>query len=186
MPTTAMNPAASIFPPSSGVPLFKPGAVDKYFQRYQSFGYNPSSETSVLKTFKRLAISQGWSEGRRREEKGKFQTAVDVEFTERVGSGFALEDWQRLAKVIGIEPLPGSITQCRKMIEKENINIYHILHAYRRATEVMSIEDVEACKGITRFRNVAELKRYTQKHKMYYRKEYAKGSVLKGLLRRLK
>ncbi|RVD89682.1 uncharacterized protein DFL_000679 [Arthrobotrys flagrans] len=181
-----MSPAVPTSRPSSGVPLFQPGAIDNYFQGHSSFGYNPSPEASVLRTFKRLAISQGWDEERRKKEKAKFQTAVDVEFTARVGSGFALSDWQRLAKVIGIEPLPVTITQCRKMIKKENINIYHILHAYRRATEVKNIEDVEACKDIRRFKNVAELRKYTLNHGMFYKKEFAKGSVLKGLLKRLR
>ncbi|KAK6512992.1 hypothetical protein TWF506_009154 [Arthrobotrys conoides] len=181
-----MSPPAPTTNSNNGVPLFQPGAIDTYFQSHNSFDYNPTSTTSVLKTFKRLAINQGWDEERRRQEKGKFQKAIDVEFTDRVGSGFLLEDWQRLGKVIGIEPLPGSITQCKKMIKKENINIYHILHAYRRATEVENVEDVEACKDVRRFKTVAELRKYTQNHKMYYQKEFAKGSVLKGLLKHLR
>ncbi|KAK6507713.1 hypothetical protein TWF481_006135 [Arthrobotrys musiformis] len=168
----------------NGVSLFRPGAIDNYFQSHRSFEYTPSSESSVLRTFKRLAISQGWGEDRKQKEKAKFQTAVDKEFTARVGGGFALEDWQRLAKVIGITPLPGSVTQCRKAIKKENINIYHVLHAYRRAREAERIEDVEVCKDIRRFKNVAELRKYTQNHSMFYRKEFAKGSVLKGLLKK--
>ncbi|KAF3275274.1 hypothetical protein TWF970_006995 [Orbilia oligospora] len=178
-----MSPAAAPPSPNEGVPLFQPGAIDKYFQSHHSFSYTPTSSASVLKTFKRLATNQGWGEDRKKQEKEKFQKAVDAEFTARVGSGFELVDWQRLAKVIGVEPLPVSITQCKK---KENINIYHVLHAYRRAIEVKNIEDVQACKDIRRFKNVAELRKYTQKHKMFYRKEYAKGSVLKGLLKYLR
>ncbi|KAK6525910.1 hypothetical protein TWF281_010953 [Arthrobotrys megalospora] len=181
-----MSTALVISRPSGGVSLFQPGAIDKYFQSHRSFGYTPSAEISVLKAFKRLAVNQGWNDKRRKQEKERFQAAVDTEFTARVGSGFALSDWQRLAKVIGIEPLPQTITQCRKTIKKENINIYHILHAYRRATEMKDINNIEACKDIQRFKSVGELRRYTHAHNMFYRKEFAKGSVLKGLLKQLR
>ncbi|KAF3908294.1 hypothetical protein AA313_de0206436 [Arthrobotrys entomopaga] len=169
-----------------GVSLFTPGAVDAYFGSHASFAYQPSSEISLLNSFKRLALNQKWSDEKRKAEKKKFHTAVDSEFTARVGKGFDLKDWQRLAKVIGITPLPSTITQCRKAIKKENINIYHILHAYRRAKELDDINKIEACGDIRRFKSVGELRKYTQKHKMFYPKETAKGSVLKGLLKQLR
>ncbi|KAF3904931.1 hypothetical protein ABW20_dc0109074 [Dactylellina cionopaga] len=169
-----------------GVSLFQPGAIDNYFQSYASFNYQPAAEISVLKAFQRLAISQKWTPEKRTQERSKFHEAVDAEFTARVGTGFALSDWQKLAKVIGIAPLPTSITQCRKIIKKENINIYHILHAYRRAESIDDIDKIEPCRDITRFKNVRELRTYTQKRKMFYPKERAKGSVLKGLLKHLR
>ncbi|KAK6343526.1 hypothetical protein TWF730_011116 [Orbilia blumenaviensis] len=181
-----MSTAVVVSRQSGGVSLFRPGAIDRYFQSHRSFEYTPSAEASVLKSFKRLAINQKWDENRRVQEKKKFQAAVDAEFTARVGNGFALIDWQRLAKVIGIEPLPQSITQCRKMIKRENINIYHILHAYRRAREIQNIDDIRPSTEIQRFKSVGELRRYTQKHGMFYSKEQAKGSVLKGLLKHLR
>ncbi|KAK6537407.1 hypothetical protein TWF694_011594 [Orbilia ellipsospora] len=171
---------------SGGVSLFKPGAVDAYFGRHAGFTYEPSPEISLLNGFKRLAIDQKWSDAKRKIERKKFHEAVDSEFTTRVGKGFDLSDWQRLAKVIGIVPLPGTVTQCRKAIKKENINIYHILHAYRRAKELDDISKIEPCTDIRRFKSVGELRKYTQKHKMFYPKETAKGSVIKGLLKQLR
>lgn len=94
---------------------FVPGQVDEYFQGHRSYSYTPSADISVLKEFKRLAIDQKWDEKRREKEKKAFYVAVDAEFTARVGKGNSLIEWQRLAKVIGIDPLPQTITQCRKV-----------------------------------------------------------------------
>ncbi|EPS43905.1 hypothetical protein H072_2035 [Dactylellina haptotyla CBS 200.50] len=171
---------------SGGVTLFQPGAIDNYLGGHRGFVYEPSAEISVLKAFKRLAISQGWGDKKKEQEKKKFYAAVDTEFGARVGSGFNLTEWQRLAKFIGIEPLPVTITQCKKMIKKENINIYQILKAYRKAQEVKNIDLIKPCPDIQRFKSTAELRKYTQKHNMYFPKQWAKGSVLKGLLKELR
>ncbi|KAJ6258256.1 hypothetical protein Dda_7175 [Drechslerella dactyloides] len=167
----------------NGVSLFQPGAVDRYLQSHSGSTYQPSSEVSVIKAFQRLAIGQDWTPKQREKQKKNFHAAVDAEFTERVGTGFTLFEWQRLVKIIGIEPIPSSITQCRKAIQKENINIFHILQAYRRATEIDDLDLIQPSKEITRFPSVGKLRAYTRKNKMFYRKENAKGSVLKGLLR---
>ncbi|KAK6346675.1 hypothetical protein TWF696_006793 [Orbilia brochopaga] len=170
----------------SGVPLFQAGPIDQYLLSYDGSGYEPSSDVSVIKAFQRLAISQKWSPKKREEEKKKFHAAVDAEFADRVGTGNTLFEWQRLAKLIGINPIPSSITQCKKAIGKENINIFHILHAYRRATEINDLALIKPSSEITRFPSVGKLRAYTHKHKMFYSKEKAKGTVLKGLLKKLR
>ncbi|KAF3937283.1 hypothetical protein ABW19_dt0201170 [Dactylella cylindrospora] len=174
-------------PRGEGVRLFNAGAVDEFFGGYRRHGfeYEASAQTSLIKTFKKLAISQNWTDKQKEAARKKFHTAVDAEFSERVGKGFTLFEWQRLAKLIGIEPIPTTITQCRKVIAQENINIYQILQAYRRATEISNINLIKPCHEIQRFKTVKELRKYTKKHGAYFPKEIAKGSVLKGLLRRL-
>ncbi|KAF3905108.1 hypothetical protein ABW21_db0201492 [Orbilia brochopaga] len=165
----------------SGVPLFRAGPVDRYLQSHHGSTYQPSSEVSVINAFKRLAISQNWTIKQRNAERKRFHEAVDAEFGERVGGGCTLFEWQRLAKVVGIEPVPSSITQCQ-----ENINIYHILHAYRRAVEITDLNLIEPSSDITRFPSVGKLRAYTRKHTMYYPKNSAKATVLKGLLKHLR
>jgi hypothetical protein len=60
-----------------------------------------------------LAISQGWF---KKQRKSRQHEAFAVEFDRHVGTDVTkLEGWQRMCKHCLIEPIPPSITQCKKV-----------------------------------------------------------------------
>jgi hypothetical protein len=61
-----------------------------------------------------------------------------------------------------------------KVLSKIHVNIYDVLELWRGQRQ-----------GITRFRNVAQLSRYSQEEDKIYPKKKAKAGVMKFLLRPL-
>lgn len=90
--------------------------MDAFFATYPSFTHEP--EASYFTEFNRLLEHYGWSEKAhaRRKALKRFRTALTVEFNTRFGTDHKdLEAWQNLCVVLGLEPVPESITQCRKV-----------------------------------------------------------------------
>jgi hypothetical protein len=80
---------------------------------FAQFGFEQDTNATFITNFKRLAITQGWSN---KEAKSRRPEALEAEFDAHVGTDVTkLEGWQRMCKNCRIEPVPSSITQCKKV-----------------------------------------------------------------------
>lgn len=90
--------------------------MDSFYSRYKSFTPNPN--VSVIENFQLLTISQGWAPGGRARGRAyrNFRNAIIEEFNATYGTDDRdLSSWQNLCRVVGVEPVPETITQCKKV-----------------------------------------------------------------------
>ena len=84
-----------------------------YFANFDDFDHDP--DRSLIEEFQRLAISQQWMiQGKlyRKERQKCFAQEFGLHFN--LGKR-NLGGWQDLCKDLSIEPVPGSITKCKKV-----------------------------------------------------------------------
>ena len=90
-----------------------PSYRDSYWSQYPGFVPNPNA--SVAKEFKRLMAFNGWSPKDPEHAQRKAE-CFEAEFEHHYGTGtHKLQTWQDLCREVGIEPIPPSITQCKKV-----------------------------------------------------------------------
>lgn len=83
-----------------------------------AFTYNP--QAGFVSEFTRLARHTGWGKhsAQYRDERTLcYQQETLVAF----GDGSNLEKWQRLCEEVGIEEIPTSIKECRKVCYKQQL-----------------------------------------------------------------
>ncbi|KZM27873.1 uncharacterized protein EKO05_0004897 [Ascochyta rabiei] len=94
----------------------------------------PSDDFNSL--FKRLAIQEGMSKTQRRKRRNQ---AIAAEMDAAYGTDVTkLEKWQELCRDVKIEPVPQSITQCKKALSKVWINLVNLID-HRRNRNVQLI-----------------------------------------------
>lgn len=83
-----------------------------FFAAYPTF--NPDPNRPILKNFDILARAQGWGKKRRHEER---QIYLEGQYAVQLGSISTgkLQKWQGLCEELGVDPVPSSITQCKKV-----------------------------------------------------------------------
>lgn len=104
------------------------GPLDKFFRAYPQFQYNPRG--APMGEFRRLVSHNAWDPERAKQEehaqepasraynaaKTSFFDAFRKEFDHLFGDDAeAVSTWQSLCETLGVEPIPGSVTQCRKV-----------------------------------------------------------------------
>lgn len=90
--------------------------MDEFFSQFKDFTPDPNS--SLITNFDLLTVSRGWApHGRARTRARRdFRNAMIDEFNRTYGTDYKnLESWQNLCRVVGIDPVPETITQCRKV-----------------------------------------------------------------------
>ncbi|KFY07151.1 hypothetical protein V492_07407 [Pseudogymnoascus sp. VKM F-4246] len=104
-------------------------------------------------------------------QKTRAQRAKD-DFDSYFGDPGKLENWQRLCRDLDIDPVPSSITQCKKEAKKIYVNIYQFLHQIKTGAPA------------TRFRNQAALAAYCNagKKRKFPRNIAKSTGALAGLL----
>ena len=111
----SMDPSARVFIPRSSNHSTTNGANMSYFANFRNFAPDPTAGLQV--EFARLAIDQGW--GRKsKKRKEEWRRACEDEFEKHFGAAFTggrLLAWQNLCGELGVDPIPGSITQCKKV-----------------------------------------------------------------------
>lgn len=83
-----------------------------YFAAYPTF--TPDPHTSLLGNFKRLARAQGWDKDRRKNERQIYLTHQYDIHLGSISTG-KLQKWQGLCQELGVDPIPTSITKCKKV-----------------------------------------------------------------------
>ena len=87
-------------------------ADESYFA---SHGITAGPKEDFNSLFNRLAIKEGWSKTQRKKRRHE---AIAGEVDAIYGTdNTKLEKWQELCRDVKIEPIPGSITKCKKVCE---------------------------------------------------------------------
>lgn len=82
---------------------------------FASRGITAGPQDDFNSLFNRLAIKEGWSKTQRKKRRHE---AIAGEVDAIYGTDTTkLEKWQELCRDVKIEPVPGSITKCRKVCE---------------------------------------------------------------------
>lgn len=79
-------------------------------------GITAGSKDDFNSLFNRLAIKEGWSKTQRKKRRHE---AIAGELDAIYGTDTTkLEKWQELCRDVKIDPVPGSITKCKKVWER--------------------------------------------------------------------
>ncbi|KAF9965082.1 hypothetical protein BGZ70_005429 [Mortierella alpina] len=132
-----------------------------YFAQFPGFSIRRGEH--MRNAFKRLARARGWQDGTRSTERTHFHRQVVQEMNARFDT---LEHLQDLCQKL-FDQVPGTITQCKKLLCTKFINIWDIVEG--------KYEYFDSRKD---FLN------YTRKNRMFDR-EAAKGLRLNVFLRQL-
>ncbi|KAL4899045.1 hypothetical protein BDW74DRAFT_184153 [Aspergillus multicolor] len=146
-------------------------ATADFFSRFPGFTPNPLA--SVTEEFERLARHEGWSRNsRRRRFHREWINFAEAAFNTSFGAETKLESYQNLCRVLNPdEPVPASITQCRKALKCVYVNLIDLIDAMRMETEVPRFPNIKALRA-----NIKETERI-------FPKAAAKKGVLKELLK---
>ena len=90
--------------------------IHAYFARYPDFDFR--EEAPFLKEFRRLANAKGWqpNSARRNEEREALRDAMVLQFNVMYGKDENdLRAWQAMCDALGVDPIPDSISSCRKV-----------------------------------------------------------------------
>ncbi|KAF1947868.1 hypothetical protein EJ02DRAFT_417355 [Clathrospora elynae] len=140
-----------------------------YFAKFNSFVANP--EAGFIAEFKRLAIHENWSE---KQKKVRRADAVEYEIARHYGTDKTkLEKWQELCGEVKIEPVPLSITKCKKALASVYVNIFNILD-HRRNPERYPIKVFETYE---------KFRKYTVAGRVYPLVRAKQDTFIKSLLR---
>jgi len=155
--TTALNSTA-------------PDYLETFFALYPGFEYDSSN--AATDEFRRMSDSFEWDKPDREEARAKFKDALVQEFNNIYGTDENdVGSWQGLCRVLGITPVPGSLAECRKVVNTSHVNL---------------VDLVGQPNSITLFTSEAALSEYTKDTGKFFPKENAyAGGLLKYLLRNI-
>ncbi|CAD0089739.1 unnamed protein product [Aureobasidium vineae] len=147
-----------------------PFVFTSYFDRFPGFDHHP--RRSVRDEFNRLAKTQKWD----KEDTARQRAACYNEELEGHFAGLGITDQlgrlQHLCVELGIEPLD-TINKCKKVLKKTHVNLVDLMNAHRTG------------KKVGKFDTYKQLRTYTLESGKIYPKKYAKGDVVKVLLRQI-
>lgn len=95
--------------------------LDRFFQRYTSFKYQPSLSPS--ESFARLCDHQKWEHGSKKYQKawGGYQSALREEIELWFGEENDMTAWHTLCRAIQISPLPRTKEHGAKVCTQETV-----------------------------------------------------------------
>ncbi|KAJ5900094.1 hypothetical protein N7495_004838 [Penicillium taxi] len=136
-------------------PLLTPSTGLEFFDEFPGFVYDPLAPIS--EEFARLGRFRKWKEGSKtwkRQWKRAMVVVMNKYMVDQTGqcTGKAptLGEWQAMCKLVGLENIPLSITQCRKALTRIHVNI------------VDALDCLVTSKLPPRFGSRSELAEYTQ------------------------
>ncbi|MCJ1428354.1 hypothetical protein MMC29_006263 [Sticta canariensis] len=145
-------------------------ANHSYFAAYPDF--IPDPHLPLLRNFYRLAKAQAWSKKRRNKEKQIYLLGQYAIHLGGISTG-GLQKWQDLCRELKVDPIPMSITQCKRALKTDvHVNIIDLIDSRRLGTEV------------TTFRSHEALVKYTRSSSKYFPLNRAKADELKKVLLR--
>ncbi|KIK93953.1 hypothetical protein PAXRUDRAFT_143929 [Paxillus rubicundulus Ve08.2h10] len=151
--------------------------LEEFFTRFVELGFSYKPTSSAHKNFANLCKVSGWARnsGEHRNARAGFNDALVQQFNAIYGTdGNDLIAWQNLCCVIGIEPVPDDMKECKRVVRDAHVNIVDL------------IEIVRTRNPVRRFNSLDELARYTKQTSKFIPKENAyQGGLLKELLREI-
>ncbi|KAH8155789.1 uncharacterized protein LAJ45_00801 [Morchella importuna] len=149
--------------------------MDAFWARFQ--GFTPDPNSSLITNFNLLSTAQNWAPAGRARSRAhrRFRSAMIDEFNATYGTdNNDLESWKNLCRVVRVDPVPETITQCRKAVRRTHVNLVDLID-----------HDVRNGGGqVKKFKTLRQLREYTHETEKYFPKNPAKaGGILKALLR---
>ncbi|RPD61910.1 hypothetical protein L226DRAFT_571306 [Lentinus tigrinus ALCF2SS1-7] len=133
--------------------------IHAYFAQYPEFDYQ--LDAPFLKEFRRLLRVKGWNNDpvRRKAEWDDIHDAMVLQFNTMYGrSAGDLSAWQSLCAALGVDPIPDSIKQCRKIVKGTHVNL------------VDFVERRDLDQPVRVFPSEHALAEYSKKHKKIFSK----------------
>ncbi|KAL7924579.1 hypothetical protein ACQKWADRAFT_271065 [Trichoderma austrokoningii] len=147
--------------------------LGQFFALYNQFDYDPQEASRVA--YNRLVAFFGWKKQSKQERKARerFQIAIVGRFEQLYGADEnKLDILQTLCEKIGISPIPGTITSCKKAIKTVHVNIYDF------------IDSEQTGEPVRTFDSLNQFRAYTKKNGKVFPKEDAKDNALLRFLLR--
>ncbi|KAJ7205856.1 hypothetical protein B0H12DRAFT_1225407 [Mycena haematopus] len=147
--------------------------LSQFFSSYPKYEYDPSGPAS--QQFQKLKCVYKASPQDTAEIKAGFNRALGLMFSQVYGDEVnSLENWQRLCRVVEIDPIPGSLQACRFAIKRAHVNLMDLLDTQTTG------------EPVHRFATEEALSEYTKcTRKIFPRDDAYKGPLLRHLLRRI-
>ncbi|KAI0804780.1 hypothetical protein BC629DRAFT_1283475, partial [Irpex lacteus] len=109
--------------------------LQQYFDGFPGFHYDQGSE--VMPQFDALSEQQGWEENFRKEQLLVLKTAIALRFNEILDDDEDdLPTWQRLCNTMGIDPIPETVVDCKKVHLRTHVSLVDLVDAYHRSGSV--------------------------------------------------
>ncbi|KXN85784.1 hypothetical protein AN958_10842 [Leucoagaricus sp. SymC.cos] len=110
---------------------------------------------------------------------GRYQDALVLQFNAWYGTDVDdLETWHRVLKIIGVDKLPETVSECKQLVDSLHVNLVDLVDA--------SLHPPASRKKIEIFNSVEALSEYTVGYHKFFPKKHAKaGGVLRYLLRKI-
>lgn len=92
------------------------GPLDEFYHEFDDFEYNPRN--SPMAEFRRLMFHKRWKpkDDAYKSARNDFFDAFKKEFDGRFGADEkSIRTWQQLCEVLGVEPTPESLKECKKV-----------------------------------------------------------------------
>lgn len=172
--------------------------IDKFFAQHPGFDYDPSAP--IWMEFNRMCDDYEWDSDdyEFRNARRNFKSAMVQQFNSLYGTDENdLSSWQNLCRILGIQPVPERLKDCRKVCtpwfreygqrfcETAETNSRKRI----RQTHVNLVDLVDTSRTgmpVNIFPNLKKLQDYTIKTEKYFPKEDAyAGSLLRFLLREI-
>ncbi|KAF1836205.1 hypothetical protein BDW02DRAFT_494169, partial [Decorospora gaudefroyi] len=143
-----------------------------WFLKFAPFVYDPTF--GILSNFDRLAASRKWGDKLTRKHWAECQA---VEFGQLYGKDSTkLEAWQQLCRDVNIDPVPDSITQCKKASRSRKVwvNLVNLIDHRNLGVELI------------RFKNYRQFQEYTvELGNIFPKKKARENGFICALLRKL-
>ncbi|KAF5318803.1 hypothetical protein D9619_011059 [Psilocybe cf. subviscida] len=153
------------------------GPLQIFFNQFEHFTYDP--QRSASEEIGRLRASGLWESVYGEDDSDAlydaYRDALTKEFNERYGKDENdLSAWHVLCARIGLNPIPGTLEECRELVTNTHVNLVDLVH-------------VHATEGtVEKFSDVYKLSAYTIQTKKYFPRDNAHaGNLLKFLLRHI-
>ncbi|KAI0318925.1 hypothetical protein OF83DRAFT_1113354 [Amylostereum chailletii] len=160
--------------------------IDEFFARYPRFAWDPKEPVS--EQFHQLRQEEyRWRRNQHpietEEERKARETELWTEYQDALGQQFAalfgsdendLEGWQKILRLLQVDPVPATLDDCRKVMDDKHVNILDLLDAHRTGSKVEI------------YRTEAALSAYTRTHrKIFNRHGEHVPPLLQALLRHI-
>lgn len=96
------------------------GPLAQFFRRYSNFDYNSSN--SAPSEFRRLCSFKKWDKRQKDTAHDAFKSALTKQFNLNYGTSVSdVGSWQSLCTYIGVEPIPETVEECKKVSRSSHL-----------------------------------------------------------------
>ncbi|KAH7207883.1 uncharacterized protein BKA55DRAFT_586389 [Fusarium redolens] len=149
--------------------------IDRFFARYPTFEYD--SSRPIWTEFYRMCEFFKWDrhDKEMKDAKQEFKTAMVKQFNDIYGTDpNNLNSWQKLCRVLNMEPVPTDLAACRESVRQTHVNLVDLVETQNTGLPVKVFETLK------------QLQDYTIPNGKFFPKKSAyQGGLLRFLLREI-